>query len=286
MTSTASFIGPIFWVCCSVAACSSNNTPQKDEQDLAAPCTGNNAQQLYNEGLAISQQDSPNYSLATDCHERACAQGHFEACVQAALSHLRGRGRSRDFSKGKTFAEKACAGDRGEGCWLIALMHWNGDDGTQDRAQGIKMAIKACETGYIEACDFVGEKILKDSKRDPKRAAKFFTIACNADYPPSCYSLGILNSEGVLTHSKPEKAVTFLRKSCDGEYPDACFTLGNLMLKGRGTKKDAEAGRILISQACAGGYEDACTWMSAYEKKVCADPKSPACLKIRATEQR
>jgi len=128
-------------------------------------------------------------------------------------------------------------------------------------------SLKSCKQNNPKVCSLVAKAYLNGNgvKADPKKASKYFEMACDIDVYEFCAKAGFLYLQGNGVTKDMKKAISFNQKACDGGVGFSCMTLGVMAYRGDGMKQDKEKAISLFKQACELGDENGCNKYKALQ---------------------
>ena len=98
-----------------------------------------------------------------------------------------------------------------------------------------------------------------DVPKDPKEAAKWFSLANDQGFLPARRELGILLASGEAGEQDFERAVQYLSDAADELDPSALYHLGIMYEHGIGVEKDLQRAVRMLAYAAEMGYPGADT---------------------------
>jgi TPR repeat protein len=137
-------------------------------------------------------------------------------------------------------------------------------------AGGIDTLKKECESGNMKKCGELGFMYIngENVKRDPAKAGKYMTKACEGGEVNSCANIGnIMKSlyEAVCQGNQnkqcqqiAENVIKFFTKACDGGVADACRDLGLIYFDGKMLTQDINKATKYLLSACDSGNAISC----------------------------
>ncbi|RLB58447.1 MAG: hypothetical protein DRI90_16755, partial [Deltaproteobacteria bacterium] len=94
--------------------------------------------------------------------------------------------------------------------------------------------------------------------RDPEKAARAFSLACDAGIGGACNNLGALYAEGRGVPRDASRAAALYERACTAGAAHGCHSLAIIVAEGKLGKPDLAKAFTLASKACALGHAHAC----------------------------
>jgi uncharacterized protein len=161
---------------------------------------------------------------AESLYQSGCAKGSGKACAALGAFYLPNdvnrrneRGAVRAFQKGCKLGEpSSCAylgGALLQGSAVVA----------RDVRAAILHYARACEAGDVSSCAFAADLYARDgSKTDWPAAVRLYEKGCDLGSLDSCYALAQIYQEGNATRRDPRRAAELFKLACLGGCRTAC----------------------------------------------------------------
>lgn len=121
--------------------------------------------------------------------------------------------------------------------------------------EALEMLIKAGNTGHTEAQFQVGMMYAQGlgvPQKSYSQAVEWWEKAAEKGHKIAQYNIGVSWENASHDVQDYTRAAHYYQLSANQEYPSACYALGVLYLNGKGVKKDTEAARLLFEKVLAG----------------------------------
>jgi TPR repeat protein len=180
-----------------------------------------------------------HYTFSTECDE---FKGDPNACFRLG-EWYQVMNQNRDKAM-EIYGENCEANDHAKSCFNKAAVLLGGSAGkAQEDNEAATLVKKACALGHTQACDTSASLMLQGvgGVKDFAGAIKALETACEANYSPSCFRLGMFYLTAfkqVGVERSPTKAKSLLEKGCRYGHPASCHTLAVMYKKGDGVPQD------------------------------------------------
>jgi TPR repeat protein len=201
-----------------------------------------------------------DHTLAFKYTQQACALGSGYACSALAKRYIEGKGVMQNTDEGLKTLERSCAKRNFSACFEWSQYLVTGKAGaTPNPKKGFSIQKDLCEKqNYGVACVAAGEVVrkgVKDVKKEPEQAKRFFDHACNnLNFAQACAALGQMHEQGELGKKDPAAALQLYEKACPRDrrtMGHGCFEAASLYEKGgAGIKKNPQIAATLYSNGC------------------------------------
>ena len=157
-----------------------------------------------------------NMSSALKHWEKACEEGSFAGCQNAARVYDFADGVKEDDLKALSYYTKACDVGYSYSCARLALIYEENKVVEQDTKKAFKLYTKACGGGDMFACHNVAVSYGKEkSEQNQKISINFYKLACEGGYADSCIYLGRLYRDSRVVDRDYKKAKEYFSLACE-----------------------------------------------------------------------
>lgn len=292
-------------------------------------CASGNTRACYQDGLQAAQAAKPRYDVARASFNAACRPSRAdggaglgehvpEACHELALLVRDAKGGPRDEPRAAELFEIACKGGLDRSCVDLASLLYTTDpaheqdavraavffdqscgkidltslppsgphpladacdglgaayeDGVgvvppgQDLEKAAKYYDLACRAQYAPGCVHAGDLAAATrSKADIVRAAELYDKACHLDARHGCFDLAELHANKVVADASDQVAAENYKRACSIDATRGCFEAGAMMEAGRVKAGEGEIASM-YNQACEHGHTEACARRAANQR--------------------
>lgn len=203
----------------------------------------------------------------TEC-EAQCTRGSPASCALYARRLQLGAGVPRDPERAIRLYDKACTGGATPACGrlgehLVAA---------GKAKEGAALLQRSCAAGWVPACTMGGALAL--SQRSKVDVLALFKRGCDGGDPEGCWSLGVVQSQGVGVPKNDAEALKYFAAACDGGAKRGCVDYAKAIDEGRGTPSDPARAAKLLAAACDTGLSEACASLAMMHFTGRGVPKS------------
>ena len=165
--------------------------------------------------------------------------------------------------------ERACKEGIEDGCLNIARRKMVGRGGYDaDIPAARRVLERSCLNGRTDVCSHLGKHLFhaKESMDGMRKTA--LNRACRANDWTGCELYGALLHEHAQTTEEFRYARDVLMIACTANRPMACSTLGHLLVSGRSGRTDIVEAKRVVKKACELKFEPACGYLKAISKSA------------------
>jgi uncharacterized protein len=178
----------------------------------------------------------------------------------------------------------ACKAGKGQACLDAGVRTINGKGTPKDPAKALELYQKACTLKVGKACGYASNMLLTaDGARDEKKSRTLRERGCALDDSASCNNLGSAWADGKDGVDRRDfaKARSYWERACKLRDGLGCFNIGNAYRLGEGVKVDMKRALALFQQACDLGEAKGCTELAILHYEGKAVPKNvPKALEL------
>ena len=139
-----------------------------------------------------------DHTRAAEVLQKNCdgKNNYAASCFKLGRLYLAGKGVEKSDQQALKRFDKACDSGYSQACYHLGCMLVEGAETKKDEKRATVVFDRACRDGDPESCFWLGKKFLGKEPRDPPRAAKSLSLACDGGHAPSCRLLAVLFRKG------------------------------------------------------------------------------------------
>ncbi|MEM9377615.1 MAG: hypothetical protein AAGA72_15460 [Pseudomonadota bacterium] len=118
-------------------------------------------------------------------------------------------------------ADIGCAAEDADACVDAGMIRLFGKGADKEAVRGAKNYARACALGHLDACQTYGQIVASGSvlPSDPDAALEAFERSCTESHAHNCIIAGLRYADDHFESYEPQRAQAFFKKGCD--YGDA-----------------------------------------------------------------
>jgi len=226
------------------------------------------AEALYQQGLACTEGEEPDYEMALGYLEKASDLGHTDA--MRLLGKIFANGwldGTIDYETAIAWLTKAADLGHVQSMYNLGTIYKRSDynGGNPDYAKAKEWFLKAAELGnsyaMADLADLYYHGQLSNNVPDYEKAREWFEKSAAAGYSLAMHNLGVIYNLGLCNENIPEheKAKEWYLKAAELGYPSSMFSLGAHYANGNFNNgiPDGETALSYYMQAWNAGYSKA-----------------------------
>lgn len=203
-----------------------------DDPDIAlvyeVTCPAKKAEQA---ALAANPPHQCKQHDVADC-TKECERGHGGSCEHLARMYLEGAGVEADEKKATRFLIRACLYDQVSACGEAGNAIVEGIGIEPNGPRGETLLLKSCDARDPFGCFRLGRYRARSS--DPEvlgKVARLYQFACDNDFIDGCVNLGVMYANGRGVPKDKKKAAEYFTHACEKGEQVGCDNLAVLQGK-------------------------------------------------------
>jgi TPR repeat protein len=152
--------------------------------------------------------------------EKACSEGHPEACSALGVMNEMGVGVPANPVRAVALYDRACRSGNVHGCTNLAVARIEGIGGPSDVRLAARLLEPACDRGDARACLYLARlhDVGQGTSQDHALAAWLFEVACDGEEASAC----VARAESLANAGQRSLASEFYDKACSLGDARAC----------------------------------------------------------------
>jgi uncharacterized protein len=191
----------------------------------------------------------------------ACKAGKGQACLDAGVRTINGKGAPKDPARALELYQKACTLKVGKACGYASNLLL-GDGGALDEKKSRALRERGCALDDSSSCNNLGSAWAdgKDGvdRRDFKKARGYWERACKLRDGLGCFNVGNAHRLGEGVKVDMKQALARFQQSCDLGESKGCTELAILYYEGKAVPKNVPKAIELLGRACSLGSQIGC----------------------------